>query len=321
MTTINWAILGPGAIASDFAQALNNINGTIYAVGSRSIEKAQAFASKFDVKHAFGSYDSLLHDENIDAVYIATPHSNHYEYIKKSLQSGKHVLCEKAITVNGQQLEELMSLAKEKQLVLMEAMTLFHMPLYAKLQQVIRSKTLGLVKMINVTFGSLKEANPQNRFFNKELAGGAILDIGTYALSFARFFLESQPHEVLTTVKPFETGVDEQSGIVLKNKQEQLATIALAMRSKMPKRGIVACEGGYITVDDFPRAQSALLTYPDGSTEEITAGQTEHALQYEIQAMEAAIAGQGDTHIALSRDVMELMDTVRRQWGITYPFE
>ncbi|SPT81026.1 oxidoreductase [Niallia circulans] len=79
--------------------------------------------------------------------------------------------------------------------------------------------------------------------------------------------------------------------------------------------------GGYITVDDFPRAQSALLTYPDGSTEEITAGQTEHALQYEIQAMEAAIAGQGDTHIALSRDVMELMDTVRRQWGITYPFE
>lgn len=83
MTTINWAILGPGAIASDFAQALNNINGTIYAVGSRSIEKAQAFASKFDVKHAFGSYDSLLHDENIDAVYIATPHSNHYEYIKK----------------------------------------------------------------------------------------------------------------------------------------------------------------------------------------------------------------------------------------------
>lgn len=126
---------------------------------------------------------------------------------------------------------------------------------------------------------------------------------------------------MLTTVKPFETGVDEQSGIVLKNKQEQLATIALAMRSKMPKRGIVACEGGYITVDDFPRAQSALLTYPDGSTEEITAGQTEHALQYEIQAMEAAIAGQGDTHIALSRDVMELMDTVRRQWGITYPFE
>lgn len=104
------------------------------------------------------------------------------------MQSGKHVLCEKAITVNGQQLEELMSLAKEKQLVLMEAMTLFHMPLYAKLQQVIRSNTLGPVKMINVTFGSLKEANPQNRFFNKELAGGAILDIGTYALSFARFF-------------------------------------------------------------------------------------------------------------------------------------
>lgn len=321
MKNLNWAILGPGAIASDFARALLEEHGTIYAVGSRTYEKAKMFAMEHGVEHVFGGYEAMLCDENIDAVYIATPHSNHYEYIRKSLEKGKHVLCEKAITVNGKQLQELINLADEKNCILMEAMTIYHMPLYEKLLDKVQSGELGQLKTINVTFGSRKEDDPENRFFNKELAGGAILDIGTYALSFTRFFLSSQPTEVLTTVKPFLTGVDEQSGILLKNSAEEIATITLSMRAKMPKRGIVACENAFITVDDFPRAKKAMIMYYDGKTETIEAGASDKALNYEIQTMEKAILFGSNTHINLSRDVMKIMDDVRNQWGIKYPFE
>ncbi|MGM9928111.1 MAG: Gfo/Idh/MocA family protein [Bacillus sp. (in: firmicutes)] len=322
MKQLNWAILGPGAIAQDFASALNEINGSIYAVGSRTLEKAEQFAASHNIKKAYGNYDEMLQDENIDVVYISTPHCNHYEYIIKSIENNKHVLCEKAITVNSEQLQEIVSLAQQKHVIVAEAMTIYHMPLYKRLKELVQSRTIGKLKMIQVSFGSCKEYDVNNRFFSKELAGGALLDIGTYALSFARFFLSEQPNEVLTTVKPFETGVDEQSGIILKNKQDEMAVVSLTMRSKMPKRGVVAGELGFITVDDFPRGQKATITYTDGSTETIEAGDTKKALQYEVEYMNTCImnAVPNDT-LALSVDVMDLMTNVRNQWGITYPFE
>lgn len=112
MNKINWAILGPGTIAADFAKAINEVNGKIYAVGSRNIEKARDFANKYNIEKAYGDYDEMLKDDNIDVVYIATPHCNHYEYIIKSLNNNKNVFCEKAITVNGKQLKEIVELAK-----------------------------------------------------------------------------------------------------------------------------------------------------------------------------------------------------------------
>lgn len=322
MSEIKWAILGPGAIAAEFAAALHEVNGGIYAVGSRTLEKAKQFAETYRVKKAYGSYEELLNDKEIDAVYVSTPHSNHYEFILESLKHNKHVLCEKAITVNSKQLGEIVRLAEEKQLVVAEAMTIFHMPLYKKLRQLINEGKLGKIKMIQVSFGSLKEYDVTNRFFNKDLAGGALLDIGTYALSFTRYFLSNQPHEVLTTVKTFETGVDEQSGIILKNAADEMAVIALTMRSKMPKRGVVAGELGFITVDNFPRASKATITYPDGTQETVEAGDTSKALQYEVEDMNRYIASKknADT-LSLSVDVMDLMDNVRTQWGIKYPFE
>ncbi|MFD2616447.1 Gfo/Idh/MocA family protein [Terrilactibacillus laevilacticus] len=322
MNKLNWAILGPGNIAAEFAKALNEVNGTIYAVGSRKLDKAKEFQKKFHVEKAFGDYNDMLQDQNIDVVYISTPHSNHYEYIMKSLQSNKHVLCEKAITVNDKQLSEIVQLAEEKKLVVAEAMTIYHMPLYKKLRKILQSNKLGKVKMIQVSFGSLKEYDVNNRFFNKDLAGGALLDIGTYALSFTRFFLSQKPHEVLTTVKEFETGVDEQSGIILKNKADEMAVISLTMRSKMPKRGIVACEKGYITVENFPRAQVATIAYPDGHVEVIEAGDTEKALNYEIIDMQNYFLNKSSEEtLELSVDVMDIMSNIRHQWGITYPFE
>lgn len=322
MKKLKWGILGPGNIARDFAQALNRVNGEVYAVASRNKERAEKFARENNVKKAYGSYDEIIKDKDIDVVYIATPHSNHYEYIIKSLNNNKHVLCEKAITVNEKELEEALKIAREKNLVLEEAMTLFHMPLYEKVIKKINNENLGKVNMVQVSFGSFKEYDENNRFFNLDLAGGALLDIGTYALSFARYFLSSMPEEILSTVKKAKTGVDEQSGIILKTKEEEIATISLAFRSKMPKRGIVSCDNGFITIDNFPRANKATINYLDGTVEVIECGEEEKALDYEVSFMEEKINENKESNsIELTYDVTKIMNKVRKDWGILYPFE
>ena len=322
MKKLKWGILGPGSIARDFAQALNRVNGEVYAVASRNKERAEKFARENNVKKAYGSYDEIIKDKDIDVVYIATPHSNHYEYIIKSLNNNKHVLCEKAITVNEKELEEALKIAREKNLVLEEAMTLFHMPLYEKVIKKINNEDLGKVNMVQVSFGSFKEYDENNRFFNLDLAGGALLDIGTYALSFARYFLSSMPEEILSTVKKAKTGVDEESGIILKTKEDEIATISLAFRSKMPKRGIVSCDNGFITIDNFPRANKATINYLDGAVEVIECGEEEKALDYEVIFMEERIKENKESNsIELTYDVTKIMNKVRKDWGIVYPFE
>ncbi|HII4513782.1 TPA: Gfo/Idh/MocA family protein [Clostridium perfringens] len=322
MKKLKWGILGPGSIARDFAQALNRVNGEVYAVASRNKERAEKFARENNVKKAYGSYDEIIKDKDIDVVYIATPHSNHYEYIIKSLNNNKHVLCEKAITVNERELEEALKIAREKNLVLEEAMTLFHMPLYEKVIKKINKEDLGKVNMVQVSFGSFKEYDENNRFFNLDLAGGALLDIGTYALSFARYFLSSMPEEILSTVKKSKTGVDEESGIILKTKEDEIATISLAFRSKMPKRGIVSCDNGFITIDNFPRANKATINYLDGKVEVIECGEEEKALDYEVIFMEEKINENKESNsIDLTYDVTKIMNKVRKDWGIVYPFE
>ncbi|AQW23823.1 Gfo/Idh/MocA family protein [Clostridium perfringens] len=322
MKKLKWGILGPGNIARDFAQALNRVNGEVYAVASRNKERAEKFARENNVKKAYGSYDEIIKDKDIDVVYIATPHSNHYEYIIKSLNNNKHVLCEKAITVNERELEEVLKIARENNLVLEEAMTLFHMPLYEKVIKKINNEDLGKVNMVQVSFGSFKEYDENNRFFNLDLAGGALLDIGTYALSFARYFLSSMPEEILSTVKKAKTGVDEESGIILKTKEDEIATISLAFRSKMPKRGIVSCDNGFITIDNFPRANKATINYLDGTVEVIECGEEEKALDYEVIFMEEKINENKESNsIELTYDVTKIMNKVRKDWGIVYPFE
>ncbi|WP_415346895.1 Gfo/Idh/MocA family protein [Clostridium perfringens] len=322
MKKLKWGILGPGSIARDFAQALNRVNGEVYAVASRNKERAEKFARENNVKKAYGSYDEIIKDKDIDVVYIATPHSNHYEYIIKSLNNNKHVLCEKAITVNERELEEALKIARENNLVLEEAMTLFHMPLYEKVIKKINNEDLGKVNMVQVSFGSFKEYDENNRFFNLDLAGGALLDIGTYALSFARYFLSSMPEEILSTVKKAKTGVDEESGIILKTKEDEVATISLAFRSKMPKRGIVSCDNGFITIDNFPRANKATINYLDGTVEVIECGEEEKALDYEVIFMEEKINENKESNsIELTYDVIKIMNKVRKDWGILYPFE
>ncbi len=318
---MRWGILGLGTIAQEFAAVMQRNGQPVYAAASRTGEKAQAFARCYGIEKTYASYEAMLADPQVDIVYVATPHCNHAQWIQSCLMADKHVLCEKAITVSSDELQPLAALACQRGLVLSEAMTIFHMPLYIKLRQMLQEGVLGELKMIQVSFGSHKEYDVHNRFFNPALAGGALLDIGTYALSFVRWFLSERVDTILTTYHPFETGVDEKAGILLQTPGAQMATIALTMRAKMPKRGIVAGEKGYIVVDNFPRADCAMWIRTDGTQEEIHAGETDQALWYEAQDMEAYINKKKSNLLTLSADVMDWMTCIRRQWGMQYPFE
>lgn len=323
MKEIHWAVLGTGTIANEMARALERAGRHFYAVCARSPEKAAAFGKLYGVTRVYTDFGALLSDPEVDAVYIATPHNTHYPYIKMALERGKHVLAEKAITLNDRELGEVMVLAEEKGLVLAEAMTIYHMPLYKQLRAYLDSGALGRVNLVTMNFGSFKEYDGKNRFFNRDLAGGAMLDIGVYALSFLRFFLDEQPDTLLSRVKTASTGVDEQAALLLANPLGQMATVMLSLRSKQPKRGMVSCEKGYIEIMEYPRATEATITWAEsGKTEILRAGESAEALAYEINDMEAAIAGDtGRMFPELTRDVMEMMTHFRRDWGVTYPEE
>ena len=320
---LNWAVLGTGVVANEMAASLKKAGKTFYAVGNRTHSKAIDFAEKQGIGKVYDDFHEMFHDENVDIIYITTPHNTHIEFMKEALKNGKHLLVEKSITLNSEELDEAICIADEKQVVLAEAMTIFHMPIYKKLKALIDSGAMGELRMIQMNFGSYKEYDMENRFFNKNLAGGALLDIGVYAISFARWFMSEKPNQVVSQVKYAPTGVDEQAGILMMNEKQEMVTIALTLHSKQPKRGMISCDKGYIELMEYPRGQKAVITYTEtGEQEVIEEGRTEDALYYEMLDMEAAVKGNKEvTHLNLTKDVMDIMTEIRREWGLVYPEE
>ena len=323
MKNINWAVIGVGVIANEMANALIKDNRNIYSVANRTQKKAIDFANKYNIKKVYDNIDDVFTDSNVDAIYIATPHNTHLNFIKKAIENNKHVLVEKSITLNSDELNEVIELANKKNVIIAEAMTIYHMPLYKKLKEVLASNKLGKVNLITMNFGSFKEYDMNNRFFNMNLAGGAMLDIGVYALSFIRYFFTSNPDKLLSQVMKAKTGVDEQSGLLLTNKEGQMATVMLSLHSKQPKRAMISCEKGYIEVMEYPRATKATITYVDGSNVEvINEGDTSNALLYELLDMEKAIKEKKNCmFLDYTKDVMDMMTYFRKQWGLKYPEE
>lgn len=321
---LNWAVLGTGVIANEMAQALVKMNKRLYAVANRTHQKALDFAERYGVQKVYDQIDEVFEDEAVDIIYITSPHNTHYEFMKKALEHGKHILVEKSITLNSRELDEMIALAAEKKLVLAEAMTIWHMPIYKKLWEIVQSGQLGKVQIITMNFGSFKEYNMSNRFFNMNLAGGAMLDIGVYALSIVRSFMEEKPEDIVSQWKASPTGSDEQATILLKNKQEQMATVAISMHSKQPKRAMISCEKGYIEIMEYPRADKAVIVDAEsGERTEIESGETANALYYEMMDMEQAVRSGDASNMQLqySKDVMDIMTKLRKDWGMKYPGE
>ena len=323
MKTYNWVSLGCGVIANQLANAMQQEGRSLYGVANRTYSKAVDFANKYNISKVYENIDDVFTDDNVDIIYISTPHNTHIQYLRKALQHGKHILCEKSITLNSTELEEAIQLAEENHLILAEAMTIYHMPLYKKLHDLMASGCLGPLRMIQMNFGSYKEYDMNNRFFNPSLAGGALLDIGVYALSFIRWFMSATPNQVISQVKMAPSGVDEQAGILLMNPAGEMATVALTLHAKQPKRGMISFDKGYIEIYEYPRAQMAVITYTaDNHQEVITCGQTDDALRYEVLDMEKAVSGaENDMHLDYTTNVMSIMTQIRRSWGLSYPEE
>lgn len=323
MSDIKWAVLGTGVIANEMAVALKKIGRNIYAVGNRTYSKAVDFAKKYGIEKVYDDYNDMFTDSDVDVIYITTPHNTHIEFMKKAIRNGKHILVEKSITLNSRELNEAMELAALHNVVIGEAMTIYHMPVYKKLKEILDSGILGKVNLITMNFGSYKEYNMNNRFFNRNLAGGAMLDIGVYALSFIRYFMTEKPDKLLSQLKKAPTGVDEQAGLLLMNNDGQMATVMLSLHSKQPKRGMVSCEKGYIEIMEYPRAFEAAVTYTEsGEKEWVKEGDTKDALIYELLDMEKAINGDKKCMLLdYTKDVMDMMTEFRDSWNFKYPEE
>ena len=323
MNEYRWASFGCGVIANQLAAAMQKQGRNLYAIANRTHDKAVEFAEKYGVTKVYDNMEDVFTDDDVDIIYISTPHNTHMPYLRKALENGKHVLCEKAITLNSDELAEAVALAEKNHVILAEAMTIFHMPIYRKVKEIVDSGVLGDLRLVQMNFGSFKEYDMTNRFFNRNLAGGSLLDIGVYAISFVRWFMSEKPNQILSQVKLAPTGVDEQAGILLMNDKQEMATIVLSLHAKQPKRGTAVFENGYVEIYEFPRAQQAVITYTEDQRKEvIDAGLTADALSYEVMDMENAVAGvKNDMHLDYTIDVMDIMTQIRKDWKMTYPEE
>lgn len=319
---IRWAIVGLGNIAHGFASSFHSEQAELVAVGSRSSQKAKSFARQYNIPKAYGSYEELYADDDIDIVYLATPNSYHAQNMMDILNAGKHVLCEKAITMNKEELDDVLLLAKEKNLLVAEAMTIYHMPIYKEVKNRIQAGEFGKLKLASAYFGSFKEADPDNRFFSPALGGGALLDIGVYALSFVQYFLDASPVEISTLVQLFETGVDEMSTISYTTTEGTLGNAVSSFRANLPQIGVVTCENAYITFHDYPRADEAVITYLDGRTETIKAGSRKDALRYEMENITLTLLSEEDfTELDNTQQVNYLIDQAAKKWEMDWIFE
>lgn len=319
---IKWGIIGLGDIAHGFAQVFLSDDAELVAVGSRTLEKAEAFAEKYSIPKAYGSYDELYQDKEIDIVYLATPNSYHAHDMKQILNAGKHVLCEKAITMNKQELDEILALAEEKDLIVAEAMTIYHMPVYDIIKERINKGDFGELKLATAYFGSTKEPDSTNRFFNPDLGGGALLDIGVYALAFVQYFLDADPVEVSTVVNLYETGVDEMSTISYQTTEGTLGNVMMAFRGKLPKQGVVVCEDAYMTFNQYPSADKVTITYNNGKEEVVTAGDSSLRLRYEMENLtQMLLTGEDRSSIEITKSVTGIMDTAIQSWGMDWVYD
>ena len=321
---LNWGVLGCGVIAHEMGDALAAEGRTMAGVANRTHEKAVAFAEQYHIPTVYDSFDEMLADPAIDAVYITTPHNTHIKYLRQALAAGKHVMCEKSITLNSRELDEAVALARANAVVLMDACTILHMPLYKELARRAAAGEFGRVNLVQENFGSYKDYNMKNRFFNPHLAGGAMLDIGVYSFTLARLFLESNPNQWVFLSNPAPTGVDEMDGIVARNAEGQMVVLSLTMHSKQPKRAMISCDKCYIEIMEYPRADVATIVWTeDGRREEVHAGERRRALSYVLSGLEAGVADRelGKQNLAVSSDVMHLMTGLRRDWNFYYPEE
>ena len=277
--TIGWGILGAGRIAGKFATESKLVPGTrLVAVGSRSAEKAEEFARQNGVERAYGSYAELVADPDVDAIYVATLHPQHCEHTLLALDAGKAVLCEKPFAVTGREARQMIERARERKLFLMEAMWARFNPITVQVRRWIAEGRIGEPRMVTIDFGFRAAWNPESRLLNPALAGGALLDVGVYVLAYASMVF-GRPAQIQAAAHIGESGVDEQTAMVLKYAGGQIASLTCAVRTPSPQGARIDGTEGAIEIPAFWRAPVARLIRPKEDPVEATG---DFGFQYEI---------------------------------------
>lgn len=325
MKKLQVGILGAGWIASMMADTLAKMEDAIpYAIASRDISRAKDYAKKWGFERAYGSYEELLHDPEVDLVYIATPHSHHFEHAKLCLECGKPVLVEKAFTVNAIQAEQLMKLSEEKNVFLCEAIWTRFLPGRNIIRELVDSGIIGRPQRIRAEFN--QELTHIPRLCQPELAGGSLLDLGVYGLTFASMYFGDEIQTVESSCKYYHTGVDEADEIHLHYSDGRTADIYACFNAPFKNEGVIYGTSGYIQVSGLNNYESIKVYDPSNSIiKECPIPPQITGYEYEILACKQALEdGQLECKEMPHRETLEIMhqmDNLRKAWKICYPFE
>ena len=323
---VNWGILGPGRIAVKFAAGLRDAAGArLVAVGSRSAERAERFAAEHGAARAHCGYEALAADPDVHAVYVATPHPQHAAACRLCLQAGKHVLCEKPLTVNAAEARAVAACAREHGVLLMEAMWARFIPATVALRGLMEAGEIGEPHVVHADIGFASTPDPASRLYAPELAGGALLDLGVYGVAFASMLLGT-PTGVAASAHLGATGVDERTSVSLRYPGGAVAALTCSLTTSSPHLASVVCSGGYVTVGPPFWKGRRLTVYRAGAApDERNYPIAGNGFNYEAEHfMELIRAGARDSPVmplAESIAISETLDAVRRSIGVSYPFE
>jgi predicted dehydrogenase len=325
-STIGWGILGAGSIANRLAEGVLALpDDKLMAVGSRSIDKADAFADKYGIPNRHASYDALVNDKDVDVIYVATPHNFHREHSILALNAGKHVMCEKPFAINLREAQAIVDLARAKKLFVMEAMWTRFFPLMGRVRKVLKSGEIGTPYLLHADFGFKGSFNPEGRLYNPNLGGGALLDVGVYPISFASMVF-GEPERVKGLATMGETGVDEVSGMVFGYASGALALLSTSTRVNTAQTAIIMGTEGKITIH-MPWWKPDTMTVSRSGKEDemINLPYSSSGFNYEAEEVGNCLrSGKLESDIlplSESLAIMRTMDQVRAQWGLKYPME
>lgn len=324
MKKIKWGIISTGHISNKFANALKILpEAELVAVASRNIEKATEFAIKHHIPKAYASYEELAEDSDIEVVYIGTPHAFHLENSVLCMRKGKAVLCEKALTINAVEAKEMVRIAREENVFLMEAMIPRHIPLLKKVLKWIDEGRIGEVRMLKASrcaHGIFPEGARQ---LNPDLGGGSLLDVGVYVISFASMIFNKPPVEMVGLSHIGDWGSDEQGVAILKYNQGEIADLSFALRTNAVDEAYILGTKGYIKIDDlFAVPTKATLIIDQKEVEIIEEEIIGNALNYEAQevmrCLKEGLKESPFMPLDESIQIMEIMDKIRKPWGLNY---
>jgi predicted dehydrogenase len=325
MKKIKMGIIGTGIIAEKMATTIREMADVeAYAVGSRSQDKAQAFADQWGFTHAYGSYTDLFKDPAVELVYIATPHSQHYENAKEALLNDKPVLCEKAFTATAWQAEELFELSRQRGVFITEAIWTRYVPLSHTINEVIESGIIGRPEMLSANLGY--PLSHVERMQRADLAGGTLLDLGVYPINFASMVFGGEVESVVSACTKTATGMDEQESITLTYPGGRMAVLHSSMIAKTDRQGIVSGDKGHLIVQNINNPEKITVLGMDYETlavydqpQQITG--FEYQVRASIEAIENGWIESPYMPHAESLRIMRLMDSLRAAWGMVYPWD